>query len=349
MIRKDYFKISETIIGVDIGYDTLKIIQTRQVGKKHRVLAYSKVPIPPRSLQNVKDSKQIVVDALKKGLIEAKPRRISCNYVISGLPESKVFTTVLKIPPMTLREMAEAVPLQASKYIPIPMESLTVDFQPLAPNWEGSIDVLVIAAPTTLVERYAEIFSEVGLTLFALETKPIANSRSLLTEDDVEPILIVDIGAEGCGLTLFDNKIIRFTTSLPQGGNIFTKSISSKLGISEQEAESLKRKYGITEQNQEVASAIQSDIREIVEEINRAINYYEARTGKNKHVSKIRLCGGATQTPGIVEFIQKTTKRQVEIGNLLINTTPNSNQIFKESSVMRYSTAIGLALRKGYF
>ncbi|MFH1749586.1 MAG: type IV pilus assembly protein PilM [bacterium] len=349
MIRRDYFKISEPIIGVDIGYDTLKIVQTRQVGKKHRILAYSKVPIPPRSLQHVKDSKQIVVDALKKGLGEAKPHRISSNYVISGLPESKVFTTVLKVPPMTLREMAEAVPLQAGKYVPIPIESLTIDFQPLAPNWEGSIDVLVIAAPTTLVERYAEIFSEVGLSLFALETKPIANSRSLLTEDDIEPILIVDIGAEGCGLTLFDNKIIRFTTSLPQGGNIFTKSISTKLGISEQEAESLKRKYGITEQNQNVAQAIQSDIHEIVEEINRAISYYEARTGKNKRVSKIRLCGGAAQTPGIVEFMQKTTKKQVEIGNLLVNTTPNSKNIFTESSVMRYSSAIGLALRQGYF
>ncbi len=349
MIRKDYFKISEPIIGVDIGYDTLKIIQTRQVGKKHRVLAYSKVPIPPRSLQHAKDSKQIVVDALKKGLMEAKPHRISSSYVISGLPESKVFTTVLKVPPMTLREMAEAIPLQASKYVPIPIEGLTIDFQPLAPNWEGSLDVLVIAAPTSLVERYAEIFSEVGLSLFALETKPIANSRSLLTENDTEPILIVDIGAEGCGLTLFDNKIIRFTTSLPQGGNIFTKSISSKLGISEHEAESLKRKYGITGQNEDLASAIQSDIHEIVEEINRAISYYEARTERNKQVSKIRLCGGAAQTPGIVEFLQKNTKKQVEIGNLLINTTQNSNKIFTESSPMRYSTAIGLALRKGYF
>ncbi len=349
MIRKDYFKIPEPIIGIDIGYDTLKVIQIRHGSNKHRLLAYNRIPIPPRSLQHYQNSKQVLVESLKKALREAKPHRINSTYVISGLPEAKVFTTVLQVPPMTLKEMTEAIPIQATKYIPMPIENLNIDFQPLAPNWEGNIDVLVVAAPKTLVERYAEIFSNAELTLFALETKPIANSRSLLTKDDTEPILIVDIGAEGCGLTLFDNKIIRFTTSLPQGGNIFTKSIATQLGISEKEAEASKRKYGITGQDNRVALAMESDLNEIIEEIMRAINYYEERTAKNKKVSKIRLCGGASQTPGLIKYMEDKTRRKVEIGNLLANLTPGSAKIFGEEPVVRYTTAIGLALRKGYF
>ena len=347
MIRKDNFKISGPIVGVDIGYDSLKVVQINHSIGGYNLIAYNQVAIPPRSMQHLEDGKKILVDALKKALYESKPHRINSKFVVTGLPESKVFTTVIEVPPMGLKEMAQAIPLQATKHIPMPIESVNVDFQPLAQNKDGNIDVLIVAAPKTLVERYAEIFTNAGLILFALETKPIANSRSLLSVHDTAPILIIDIGAEGTGLTLFDNHIIRFTTSLPQGGNIFTKSIASKLQISDIDAETLKSKYGLTGQEPKVTDAFTKDVDEIVTETTRAINYYEERTGENKKVEEIRICGGGSQTPGLVEYFAKETNKKTDIGNLLVNITPGSARKFKDQPVLRYTTSIGLAMRKG--
>jgi type IV pilus assembly protein PilM len=350
MIRKDYFKISGPVVGVDIGYDTLKVVQTRHLpGGRAHLTGYSRVSIPPRSTQRLQDGKKILAEALRKAFQEARPHPIQTTNVVSGLPESNVFTTVIQVPPMDLSEMAQAVPLEAMKYIPMPLDNLNIDFQPLAPNTSGTIDVLVVAAPKSLVERYVNIFESAGLNLFALETKPIANSRSLLSQTDKDTVLIVDIGAEGTGLTLFDNRVIRFTTSLPQGGNIFTKSIAKKLSISEEDAEARKIKYGVSRQDLDIADAIDADVQEIIVETKRAINYFEERSSKDKQVEEIRLCGGAALTPALAEMIAKKTGKPTNLGNLFVNLTPRSEKILAQEHVMRYTTAIGLSLKRGFF
>lgn len=351
MFEEKFFKISDPIIGVDIGYDSLKVVQIRHApNPPHRLLAINHVAIPSRSTQHLAESKIKLTQALKKGLQEAHPHPITTKYAVSGLPESKVFSTIIQCPAMSTRELEQAIPIQAAKQIPLPIENLAIDFLPLSEVGNGRIDVLVTAAPKTLVARYMEIFSGAGLELFALETKPIANSRSLVTPSEREPTLIIDIGAEGTGLTLIDEGVIRFTTSIPQGGNISTRTIAQNLQINEEQAEDLKCRFGFLENQQtNIKNVMLGCMQEIFNEARGIVKYFQERSGKTKKITKIKLCGGASQTPGIVEAVQENLGIPTEIGNLLTNLDKRSAKIFGNEAILRYTTAIGLAQREGYF
>lgn len=350
MFEEKFFKISDPIIGVDIGYDSIKVVQIRHFASPpHRLLAANHVAIPPRSMQHLAESKVKLLEALEKALNEAGPHPITSKYVVSGLPESKVFSTIIQCPAMSIKELEQAVPIQAAKHIPVPIENLAIDFLPLS-ELGDKIEVLVTAAPKTLVQRYLELFEGAGLELFALETKPIANNRSLVAPIEREPILIIDIGAEGTGLTLIDEGTIRFTTSLPQGGNIMTRTISQTLQITDEQVEDLKRRYGFLENQQSnIAGLMKNCMQEILEESRRAIKYFHERSEQGKKITKIKLCGGASQTPGIVEVVQEALGVPTEIGNLLTNLDERSARVFGNEPILRYTTAIGLALREGYF
>ena len=57
---------------------------------------------------------------------------------------------------------------------------------------------------------------------------------------DNEARAILDIGATGASLIVFDNDIVQFSTSIPFSGEILTTAISQKLGMSYEKAEEAK-------------------------------------------------------------------------------------------------------------
>jgi type IV pilus assembly protein PilM len=176
-----FYRITESIIGLDIGYDTLKIVQLNRQARPAKLMAYNASSIPPGAMTaKDKDHTQEIANIILKTMHEANFRRIRGKYVVSGLPESRVFTKIIDIPIMNEKEMEQAVPHEASRHIPLPLSDIYLDYQPLNLKTNQNESVLVVAAPKILVERYLKILKLSSLQLLALETKPIAAGRALL-------------------------------------------------------------------------------------------------------------------------------------------------------------------------
>jgi len=250
---------------------------------------------------------------------------------------------------MTDQELETAVPSEAARHIPIPPGEIYLDWQNLGQNEKKALDILIVAAPKYLVDNHIQVFKIVGLELIALETKPIAAARAIIKKNDVQTILILDIGAEATSISIVDFGSIKFTYTIPHGGNTLTKSISDSLKIPLDKAEKLKRESGFrTDDHPETIKAMELVMNDILEEVNNAIKFYESRTKPARKILEVRTCGGAALTPEIASYVAEATGIKTNIANPLINISGiNWKKIAKEE-IFRLTTAVGLALRERY-
>lgn len=348
MALEKFMKIRETLLGVDIGYDSVKIVALRKGNGSHQLRSSNIVAIPPKSLQQKSADLDKIAGAINTARKTARPR-ISEKLTVSGLPESKVFTKIIQVPQMTDEELKTAVPNEAARHIPLAPEEIYLDWQKLGQSGKNSFDILVIAAPKFLVENYLALFKKVGLELIAIETKGIAASRSIIKKGEENTIIILDIGAEATGISIFDLGSIKFSYTIPHGGNTLTKSIAATLKMTNEEAEKLKRKIGFKKDEQpEVIQAMEPVMKDILEEIGNAIKFYESRTKPPRKIAEIRICGGAALTPNIAPYIAEASGKKTNIANPFINVVERSWRRLPKENILRFTTAVGLALREGY-
>ena len=52
---------------------------------------------------------------------------------VAALPSFSVFSTVIDLPPMPEKEIAQAVQFKARQYIPLPIASVSLDFTRISP------------------------------------------------------------------------------------------------------------------------------------------------------------------------------------------------------------------------
>ena len=111
------------------------------------------------------------------------------------LPAYSTFLSLMKLPVMSDEELDEAIQFEAGKYIPIPLSEVTL-------GWSRSDnEVLLIAVPKTLSQRYVEIASSASLHLKALESETFSLVRALASEEKGN-VLLLDIGAASSNITL---------------------------------------------------------------------------------------------------------------------------------------------------
>jgi type IV pilus assembly protein PilM len=346
---KKFQEIKEPLIGIDIGFDTLKLVLIKRKGSRGELLAFNFLPIPKMSLFRADPrDKQIIAEAIKQACASAKPSPIRTKLTATALPESKVFTKVIQIPKMNEDELEEAIPYEASRHVPLPAKESIMDWQVVGTSAPGTLDVLIVATPKNMVQNYVDVLSAAGLELIAIETKPIAESRALI-KNEAHPVLFVDIGAEATSISVIDQKVIKFTYTIPHGGYSFTKAIMQAMAIPEIEAEKVKKQIGLLQDAQlknQVFTALEPLLKDIISELSNAAKYYESRSRPTRKIVEIRLCGGGANTPGIVQYIQKATEIRTSLANPFVNLYGSALSQIPQPEALRYSAAIGLGLRQ---
>ena len=169
--------------------------------------------------------------------------------------------------------------------------------------------------------------------------------RALLHSGDAgSTTLVADIGSVSSDLTIYDT-FIPLTGSVPVGGQNYTNALVERLGITSDEADEIKVKFGITASgmHDKVFPAIEPQLQLLVKEIKRVIKFYESRHDDNKKVASLVISGGTALMPGLADYLSH------EVGLPLTIADPWKNLEIKQPSHPEerpmYVTAIGLALR----
>src|SRR3989344_7685912 len=233
--------------GLDIGRSFVKIAQVDVKDSKKLLTAAACVPAPIGGIQSesVVDIGKIS-EAVKACVSAAKVESDRC---VVSLVESQVVTRLIQMPPLTDKELSSAINWEAEQYIPLPIKDVVLQYKVLnqaPPAAGGKMDVLLIAAPKRVVEKYISVVKGAKLKIGTLETESTALARSLTKPSD-PPAIIVSMGALSTELVITQGGNVMFTRSIATGGVNLTKAIMAELNLPQKQAEEYKQAYGILE------------------------------------------------------------------------------------------------------
>ncbi len=340
--------LNHRTIGLDISDDAVYVIKLK--GKNKGSIKIES--LNRRSLKKgiVEDgrikNKEALAEAIKEVLHSAKPKKIKGREVICCLPESKIFTYVFSFPKeLDKKQIKTALENERKEVIPLEPEESYDDFN-VVYEGEDMKDVFFAATEKELVNDYIEVLGGLNLNIKAFDMESAGLARALIKDPQSEEAsLILDIGGRTSIMSIFDKNGIQMTYNMDIAGDSITRDITSKLKISEEKAEERKKKEGLGEKApQNLKKAIQGSLRPVFKEAQKTITYYEHKN--NRKVKDVILCGGTSKMTGFIKFAtsELDKEKNVVMGDPLLYLDKNSLPIGK-SSVIDYSTVIGLALR----
>lgn len=109
-----------------------------------------------------------------------------------------------------------------------------------------TLNAEIILADKDYIRVISSIFRKVDIDIDGMVPITLAEKNLVLDESDQKDfIMLLDIGAENTDIGIFDGDKFVYTNAIPIGGLNITNDIQIVLDISHEEAERLKRQYGL--------------------------------------------------------------------------------------------------------
>lgn len=109
-----------------------------------------------------------------------------------------------------------------------------------------TISAQIILADKDYVRQLNNIFKRAGLEIDGIVPITLAERNLILDKNELhDNIAIIDVGAENTDIGVFEGTTYVYTNSMPVGGENITNDIALVLNIEKEEADKLKRQYGL--------------------------------------------------------------------------------------------------------
>lgn len=340
----------KSILGLDIGSHSIKLIEIGHSGNTKTLLAAGNIPTPPKALSSTLEADHQAVAQVIRQLI--KETGAHSNSVAFALPESQVFTRVIEVPALSTRELSSAISWEAEQYIPLPLDQVNIDYSVLRDVKEtgtDKMDVLLVACPKVLLEKYLNIIELAELIPVAVETEIIATaralSRSVATAKNA--VLLVSLGAQTTDLAILRGGVLAYTRSISAGGEALSRALVSGLDFNPNQAEEFKRTYGLEEDKLQgkIVAAVKPIMDTIIGEMKRALAYYSEKH-KDERIETVLLSGGTAKLPGMVVHIAQNIGMETQLANPWVGITKDERFRVLEGEGPTFTVSVGLSLRE---
>lgn len=334
--------------GLDIGTTLVRAVNLRQEKEGFFLESIGVSPVDPKGIlsESLVDQ-QGLADSIKR-LLESASIKLQTPNI--ALPESKVFSRIIEMPDLSEQELSAALQWEMEQYIPLPLDQVQRDWQILGHreiNKRKVMDVLIVAAPLKVIEKYEKILEMADLSPSGIETETVSVHRALsplVTTHD--PSLIVHMGDSTTDVIVVQAGIMQMVSSIGLGGTAVTRAVSQDLGVDVSKAEEYKRAYGLNKDALEgkVGKALNPVLSSIASDVKKAMFAFHDKH-QSQEIKQILLSGTEALLPGVDIYFTNALNVQVLIGNVwkAHNITNVPDPVISEAS--SYDTVVGLALR----
>ena len=341
-------------LGIDIGTASIKIVELEKKNGRFNLLNYGLFELTNVKSANAgglieKSILKLPDEEISWGIKEVlKKSKIASKNAVASIPSFSTFATVIQLPYLSEDELAKTIPFEARKYIPIPLDEVVLDWSIIGVSGEGlnpTVEVFLAAVPKDETGRYQKIAAGAGLSLRALELENSALIRALLG-NDLSPTAIINIGGRSTSILIVNKGYEQLSHNYEVGGFEITKSIARSLNVSLEKAESLKKRLGLKEVDENIINdAMISLIDMMAFEAKNTISSFE--TSRGQKVGHVLLVGGMINMPNFLAHFKERLGRDVSAGNAFARITyPQglSSAVGELSST--FAVAAGLAMRE---
>jgi len=358
-------KSQGSVIGVDIGSSSIKVVQLKTEGGIAVLETYGAVSfgsyIPNSYIgQAVNPSHDQTIQAINDLIKEANITTLSAAV---SIPSASSLVFLIELPAtVPQKEFANVIPLEARRYIPVPMTEVSIDWWvvPHDEVFEGNEDsgeienikkirpvrVLVAAIHNEALGRFQEVVKDAKLSSDFFEIEMFSNVRSCIGKD-LSNVVLVDFGAAKTKVTVVYRGVLQDFHIVNRGSQDLTRILSTGLNIPVTKAEEVKKKYGMfpNEEYKESENIIAGSLEYTMAEINNIILSYEKKY--NQSIDKIIITGGGSALTGLIEYVSKKLPAPVSKSHPFshVKSPAFLDPILAEVGP-EFGVALGLAMRK---
>jgi len=350
-----------SVLGIDIGSSSIKVIQLKKKNGKAVLETYGELALGPYAGTELGRSAILPADKLSEAIKDLL-KESNATTVDSGMSISigSSFVVFIKIPTTNEKNLADMVPLEARKYIPVPISEVTLDWWAVPKDdstvsefqngekveEEKGTEVLLVVIHNDALTKNRDIQKLAGLNTTFSEVEIFSTVRAAL-DPSLEPQMIMDFGAGSTKVFIVERGVLKASHVINRGSQDITLAISKSMDISFDEAEKLKRAQGILENNGTTGiSGVSSvTVDYIFAETGRFVLSYYKKSGKK--LSKIILTGGGSLLKGIKEKAQSSFETSVTVADPFSKVQyPAFLEEVLKTAGPEFTVAIGLAIRK---
>jgi type IV pilus assembly protein PilM len=290
---------STTLVGLDIGSTSIRAVEATVTKDRPVINNFGQAFLPAGAVVGgvVKDEK--AVTSALRNLWTAQA--FATKNVVLGVTHQQVLVREMDLMYLPPKELRRALPFLVREVLPLPVDQALLDFYPLEKPGKGDmVHGLLIAAPKEAVIDTVHAVENAGLHVMHVDLACFAALRACAhLAKDTEAVL--DIGANGTTIIVHTDGTPKIVRSVPRGDSEVTKMVATRLGLSPAEAETIKCRIGLKEdENEESATIVSDAIRPLLTEIRSSLNYY-LQSNPGGRVSRLALVGGGALLPGLPE------------------------------------------------
>ena len=348
-----FFRKKKETIGIDIGSNSIKVIQLTESEGRYTLNKFGLDVLAPEIIVDgtVMDSVRCV-ETIQKLIND---QDISTKDVVISVSGHSVIVKRVTLPQMSEDELAESIKWEAEQYIPFDINEVNMDFQILrtfmGADGKQQMNVLLAAVKKDKLSDYTSLIIEAGLTpvIVDIDAFAIENMYNINYEmKENEIIALVNIGAGITNINILQGGVFAFTRDISIGGNRYTDSIQKDLGLSFEDAERIKKGEAVEGvETLEVDSIIENVSTEITSEITRSFGYFKA-TMLSEKIDKVFLSGGSSKIRNLDSFLQERLELPVEYINpfKMIDIPPQFDEGYIKRIAPFAAVAVGLGVRR---
>ena len=358
----------QSVLGVDVGSSSIKIVQIKRKGGKALLETYGEIALGPYAGFEIGQATNLPPEKIALALKDLiKEANVTTSSAGVAIPIKASLVTVMEMPAVSERELASVVPIEARKYIPVPISEVQLDWSvipeddeiendlpedvkaassPATANKVRKIHLLVVAIHNDVLSNYSTILSQAELQTSFFEIEIFSAIRSVL-DNEVRPVAVIDMGASSTKLYIIERGAVRTSHIINRGSQDITMDMSRSMSLRVDGAEKMKRNFG---GNGEMNDGRIKEISDLVldsifAEAQSILLSYQRR--HNKNVAKIILTGGGAALKGVAEKAFASLQIETVYGAPFDKVqAPAFLEDVLRVTGREFAVAVGIALRK---
>jgi len=347
-------------IGLDVGCNSIKMLQLEKSGEKTSVIAADEAQLVTEAADDQQAaSRNAIIAAIKEILARG---RFQKRRVVSCLPSSKLIIKSLRLDTFDDEEIEKTIKSGIIERFGLKTDTHEVRFFSAGNIHQGDEvknEVILFAIDKESLREHVEMLEQAGVTPIAIDTVPCALFRSLhrslrRTADQEKANVFVDVGSSHTTVIIGRAGEIIFAKQIDIAGEQINRQVASRLGIGFEEAVHLRSKLRDKAQAGEIEPALQQTvidsmnlvIDELAREISLCFRYY-AVTFRGQRPSQVVFAGGEAYEQTLIDALKRHLGVEIEVTGPLrgFDLSKVEFPADKRGMLCEWAVATGLCLK----
>lgn len=367
-------------IGIDFGGHSVKMLQLERLAVKK-----ADDPSSPRWAVSAAAIRALPVDLPAKGRArnEAVARAVAemlengsfhGRRCVTCLPADVIQYKNLRVPQMPMADLKNAVEWEAQDRLKLDKTQAILQFYAAGEVRQGEElreEVILMAAPRTLVDEHVQILSDCGLDPVAIDAVPSALARVISTtatqpsannaSGDQGPMeVILDVGFFTSKVIILRNGRVMFLKLIDIGGKKLDEMVAQHLNLPLCDASELRRRVQGTDEGDSelfgstrretveraVFEALRATVADLSREVGLCLRYYSV-TFRGQRPDKAWLVGGEVHETQLAQMLAEGAGIAIEPAQPMrqIDVRDFGSTMARSGRYGAWAVAAGLSMR----